>query len=159
MPETDYPVFRHALQEDAEAVFELLTQPAERGLILPRTLEEIAARAGEYLIAEQDGYIVGCVTLKDYGQGLHEIRSLAVAPEESGKRIGSTLVERALEEARKKTANRVFALTYRPHLFERLRFKRVPKSQFPQKVWDDCSRCPERRHCREIALVLMLGRP
>jgi amino-acid N-acetyltransferase len=70
-----------------------------------------------------------------------------------GQRIGSHLVEAAVGEAVKRGAKSVFALTYHPDLFRRQGFKRVTKDLFPQKVWNDCSRCRKRDHCDEIAVL------
>ena len=154
MPASESTAFRMAVPEDADAILKLLGKPAEDGLILPRTRTEITALLGCFIVAESDGHVVGCVTLTEYGSGLYEIRSLVVEPCASGQGIGSRLVDEAVYLARSCGAERVFALTYRPHLFERLAFHRVNKSMFPQKVWDDCSRCPKRQNCDETALLL-----
>ena len=46
------------------------------------------------------------------------------------------------------------SLTYKQGFFERLGFNEVDKSQFPQKIWNDCAQCPEFPNCNEIALII-----
>lgn len=151
---TDTAVFRRAAFDDINAIVDLLNKFAAQGVILPRTYREVATTVDQFIVASLADVTVGCVTLKDYGQGLFEIRSLAVSPNMQGGGIGSQLVLEAREAAQKMNASRIFALTYRPHLFEQLNFHQVKKELFPQKVWNDCSRCPKRDRCDEIAVLL-----
>jgi putative acetyltransferase len=69
---------------------------------------EIASLPGEYgppsgclLLARVDGAVAGTVALRDCGAGICEMKRLFVVPELHGKRIGRTLVERLLQEARR----------------------------------------------------------
>lgn len=154
MPEPDLRSFRVAVYDDTAPILRLLRPAAEKGLILPRTYREIANRVSQFVIAEDAGQIVGCVTHKDYSRGLFEVRSLVVAPEMQGRGIGSQLVREIVKVCKGKGARRIFALTYRPRLFEKLGFCRVEKNLFPEKVWDDCLRCPKRDSCDETAMLL-----
>lgn len=163
---------RAARPSDAAAVAALLRPYARAGLVLPRPAGEIAAQAGSFLVAYRvrrrdsrgrgDGTpvgrapVVGCVSVRDYGTGLVEVRSLAVAASGAGKGLGTRLVRRAVGLAHTFGARRVFALTLRPHLFERLGFRVVEKERFPEKVWADCRLCAKRERCDEIAVLLDL---
>jgi amino-acid N-acetyltransferase len=95
--------------------------------------------------------------LRDYDGYLVEVRSLVVLPELAGQGLGSRLLAAAVDEARRRGAQRVFALTLRPGLFERQHFLQVDRDLFPQKVWADCIRCPKRNRCDEVAVVLDLN--
>ncbi len=150
---------RTATSDHAEAIHRLIHPLARQGLLLPRSIEEVRSAAPPFIIAEADGRIVGCVVLRDYGDGLAELRSLAVQPGWNGQGLGSRLVTQAVETAKRKGFTRLFALTRRPNLFRRLGFRIVPKERFPKKVWTDCSRCPIRDHCDESAVMLPLDRP
>ena len=121
--------------------------------MLPRPTAEIRSYIGNFLVAESDGTIVGAVALRDFGEGLEEIRSLVVHPECEGKGIGSGLIRAAVDFAQKRHTRRLFALTWRPSMFERLGFTLVEKEMFPQKVWADCAKCPKRDHCDEVAVL------
>lgn len=148
---------RKAARTDIDAVCSLLAEPAQRREILPRSRESVELDIGNFLVAETGEKLVGCVTLRDYDNGLFEVRSLVVDRRWNGLGIGTQLLDEALAEAGEEGATRVFALTYRPNLFKRRDFTVVPKSHFPQKVWEDCRHCSDRDNCREIAVVKNIG--
>ncbi len=61
--------------------------------ILPRTEKEIRRQLDNFLLAvDCDDHIVGSIALRDFGDGLYEIRSLAVSPQAVGQGIGSRLI-------------------------------------------------------------------
>lgn len=150
------PRLRAARASDAEAIADLLRPYAERHIVLPRTAADIRAHVANFMVAAVGERIVGAVALRDFGDGLQEIRSLVVHVDLAGGGLGSRLIAGALDLARSRQARRVFALTLRPNLFERSGFVRVEKELFPQKVWSDCARCVKRDCCDESALVLDL---
>jgi amino-acid N-acetyltransferase len=156
---------RPARAAEAAAIASLLAPYAALDLVLPRSPAEIEAQIGAFLVAvgaaaqSGNGPLLGCVSLRDYGNGLFEVRSLAVTAACSGQGIGSQLVRDAVRLAGERGAERVFALTLRPHLFARLGFRTVPKELFPEKVWADCRRCKKREHCDEVAVLLVPPQP
>lgn len=152
-------LIRPAQPEDAAAIVGLLDPYVAGGIVLPRTVAEVRAAAGDFLVAEMDQRVVGAVAIRDYGNYLVEIRSLVVSASRAGQGIGSDLVVAAVELARQRGARRVFALTLRPGLFERQHFLQVDRDLFPQKVWADCINCPKRCRCDEVAVALDLNRP
>lgn len=143
---------------DAESIVALMSPYVEAQIVLPRSAAEIRANISNFLVVhDADSALIGCVALRDFGNGLQEVRSLVVAPEHSGRGLGSKLVLAALELARQRQANRVFTLTVRPNLFLKLGFTHVPVTDFPQKVWSDCANCPKREQCDEVALAIDLN--
>jgi len=121
--------------------------------LLPRSLSELYARVRDFFVAEDDGRVIGCAALKIIWDDLSEIASLAVKLEYQRKGIGRQLVEACLEEAKSLGLPRTFVLTYETAFFERLGFKVVDKSIFPQKIWVDCLKCPKFPNCDEVAMV------
>lgn len=160
MTSVDSPFcIRKAVADDAAAVAALLDPYVPEGLVLPRPPADILRHIDNFLVAENDGgRVVGSVALRDFGNGLEEVRSLVVHPYSAGHGLGSELVRRAVSMAVGRGATRVFALTMRPKIFERLHFLQVGMSMFPQKVWSDCVQCPKRDACDEVALLLDLER-
>jgi len=148
---------RRASAVDAAAIAVLLEPYAAKAIVLPRPVAEVRRYIDNFLVATNGDVVVGAVALRDFGGGLEEVRSLVVAPEHVNCGLGSRLVTRALDLARSRRARRVFTLTQRPGLFERLGFRIVDKGMFPQKVWSDCAKCPKQTQCDEIALLLELG--
>jgi len=146
---------RKALESDITTIFELLSIYAEKGLLLPPCKKNISSRLNTFIVAELDGKVIACASLRDFDNNLFEVRSLAVTAECAGRQIGSKLVSHLLSESPIPPGSRVFALTYRSSFFERLGFKCVSKKLFPEKIWHDCEKCPKKEHCDEQAVMLI----
>ncbi len=146
-------VVRKARATDAPAMQTLVAHFAERGELLPRTLNELYQHLRDFFVCEVDGQIVGLCALSLYWEDLAEIRTLAVHEEHGGKGLGGALVAACLEEAAGLGVRRVFALTYRPGFFERFGFHTIDKRELPQKIWKDCIKCAKFACCDEIALI------
>jgi amino-acid N-acetyltransferase len=149
-------MIRKARTGDVPAIHRLVDHHAQKGDLLPRTVQELRERLGEFHVFDVEGQIAGACSLYRYSADLAEIRSLAVWPEHEGKGIGRALVEACLAEARTLLVKRVFALTYRTAFFERLGFRVVEKRDLPAKIWKDCFKCSKFYHCDEVAVLLEL---
>ena len=127
------PHIRRAVSGDVSRIQRLLAHFAAGHLLLPRKTADIAAHLGNFLVAEVDGKFAGCCAVRDYGNSLYEVRSLAVREEFGGHGIGSELVKFAVDRLREHGKCRVFALTYRGAFFRRLGFHTVDKEMFRKK--------------------------
>jgi amino-acid N-acetyltransferase len=118
-------------------------------------MSELYSQVRDFIVSEDDGSgeIVGCGALQIVWEDLAEIRSLAVQTEYQGQGVGTALIEALLEESGQMGVSKVFVLTYRPELFQRLGFALMDKSLLPHKIWADCIRCTKFPECDEIALV------
>lgn len=143
-----------ATEKNVDEILNLLNLYAKDELLLALTKVDILNRLNFFLVAVDKKKIVGCASIRDFGDDLYEIRSLAVSPDYAGHGIGSRLVENLISKVGRRTGVRIFALTYRATFFERLGFKSVYKELFPQKIWSDCSKCPKQDDCDEEALML-----
>lgn len=149
--------FETARLKHARVIHDFLADCARSGEVLPRAIHEIRQHITDFIVAlNAQKHVVGCVALRDYGQGLFEVRSLVVHEAVRSRGVGSKLVKHAMDLAKARDAHSLFALTYHPFLFERQGFKLVDKERFPQKVWADCRHCTKQDHCDEIALVIDL---
>ncbi len=157
MVNDNIPILRRALPDDAEKISDLLLPYARQQIVLPRDAADILAHIENFIVAEAQDQVVGAIALRDFGDGLEEVRSLVVHFDYAGRGLGSELVKAAVAFARERRAKKVFALTLRPQLFKRLGFEQVPKDLFPQKVWSDCSICPKKDCCDEYAVQLILA--
>ncbi|MDO3376716.1 N-acetyltransferase [Geoalkalibacter halelectricus] len=149
-------MIRKALIADAKAIHKLLMKYAKDGLMLPRSLAEIYENIRDIYVFEDQGQVVGTVSLNICWEDLAEVRSLAVAEEYSGRGIGRKLVEACLDEAHSFGLRRVFALTYQLEFFTRLGFHEIEKSELPHKIWSDCLKCAKFPDCDEIAVSIEL---
>jgi amino-acid N-acetyltransferase len=150
-------LIRPARVEDAPAIYALLATFSTEGKLLPRPVADIQARIANFLVVELNGSVAACGALRDFGNNLNEIRSLAVRRDLVGQGLGSRLVKALLAKALERTggaSGHVFALTYRVAFFQRLGFRIVDKYSFPPKIWSDCSVCPKKDHCDETAVAI-----
>ncbi len=141
---------------DAEAIHKLVTYWADKGDMLHRPINEIYESIRDFKVARLDGEVVGCGSLHIMGQDLAEVRSLAVREDRQLKGVGADIVRACVAEGRQMSLDRVFALTYKPGFFERQGFRLANVMEFPEKVWNECVRCPFFTNCKEVAVVMDL---
>ncbi len=144
---------RPATLADATGIAALVNLGEREGQLLPRSLGSIRVSIGDWIVATEGERVVGCGSLVEMGPTLSEIRSLAVAPEYRQHGIGAKIVQALVEQARERQVPAVFALTRAVLFFEKLGFRISEKENFPEKVWRDCSVCPVRFACDEVAMV------
>lgn len=138
---------------DVEAIHELVTYWADKGDMLHRPLAEVYEAIRDFKVARVEGALVACGSLHIMGADLAEIRSLAVRDDLQTRGIGAAIVAACMADAQAFGLERVFALTYRPGFFEKQGFRVANVMEFPQKVWNECVRCPFFTDCREVAVV------
>jgi len=132
---------------------------AGQGLLLPRSASGLLRRLDQFLVVEEEGRIQALGSLLPMGRDLAEIRTLAVDPVARGRGLGRRLVAELVRRGLGKGVPRLFCLTREPGFFASCGFQRVDLDQFPQKVWKDCSLCPRRDRCDEIAMQYVGGFP
>lgn len=126
---------RRAVRADAQQILELVAQYAAQGLMLPRTLDQIATRIDNYVIAvEQSGRVVACAALEEYSPSLAEVSSVAVAPTHHGKGLGSQVVLGVERLARTRDIEELFALSLTDNFFLSLSYVPTAISRYPEKL-------------------------
>lgn len=150
-------ITRKAVMPDLPRMLDLINGYASMGIMLPRTVFEMAEGIRDFTVAVADGRLVGCGALHFYGPGTAEIRSLAVHPDWKKLGVGRKLVETLEAEAVQHGVSSVFAFTYVPGFFEKLGFAEVDRAELPSKVWKDCLICPKFQSCDEIAVKKVLS--
>lgn len=145
---------RKAVIDDVKGIHALIEAFAKRGIMLHRPENEIYDSVRDFFVHENCGKITGTCALHVCSADMGEIRSLAVAREFTGKGIGSSLVNACLDEARSIGLKKVFALTYQPKFFQKLKFRIVNKEVLPHKIWGDCIKCIKFPNCDEIAVII-----
>ncbi|WP_425057768.1 Amino-acid acetyltransferase [Sporomusa carbonis] len=146
-------IFRKAKFSDVEAILKLINDYAEQGLMLARARNTLYESLREFVLAEEDGQVIGVAALHLVWDELGEIRALAVQPGKTRAGVGRKIVEILTEEARELGVKTLFALTYQPGFFAKLGFKEVHKDSVPHKMWKECINCPKFPNCDEIAMV------
>ena len=152
------PVVRRARISDMSQVAPLINGFAARGLMLPKTEEQLYRTFREFVLAfDENGRVIGCAGLRVYGPQLGELCALAVDERAHGRGVGRLLVEAIVEQAADLGIRTVFAMTLEDGFFHRLGFRTVQKELFPQKVVSDCAVCPKRNACPEITVARVIG--
>ena len=148
-------VLRAAIPGDAPGIAALLHEYAMQNLLLDRSEEDILFYLKNFTVAvDGNDALLGCMAVRDFGNDLLEVRSLAVQPGLRQSGIGRKLVEKAIARLHEERSEfRLFALTLQPGFFEKLNFAIVEKELFPEKIWADCSRCPKQHCCDEFAVL------
>ncbi|HEX7225436.1 MAG TPA: argininosuccinate synthase [Candidatus Limnocylindria bacterium] len=123
---------RRAKLADADAIHAINERFARRGILLSRTPEEIVETIGTFRVSELDGEVVGIAALRDFGDGIGELRSLAVADAAQGRGLGEMLVRAIVRDARDTGLGRLYVLTANPgyfalHGFEEIAWEEVPE--------------------------------
>jgi amino-acid N-acetyltransferase len=149
-------MIRNATLKDIKLVHKLISEQAKAGNLISRAISELYSQVRDFVVRTENGSktIIGCGALHIVWEDLAEIRSLAVQTEHQGKGIGSELVQALLKESREMEINRVFVLTDRTKLFERLGFSQIDKNMLPHKIWADCIRCNKFPECDEVAMAI-----
>lgn len=146
---------RMAEKKDVAQIQQLLEIYAREQIILSRTAEDIIENLGRFIVADSAGVIKGCVAIRDFGNDLLEVRSLAVQPDSFSRGIGRELIKKLISVLESERHSfRLFALTYKTGFFVKLGFQRVSMDMFPEKIWSDCVNCPKKEHCDEEAVLL-----
>ena len=129
------------------------------GIILNRTEDEVATNIRSYVLAKENGKLVGYTALHIHSKRLAEIRSLIVDEAYRRQNVGKRMVEFTLEEAKALGVEEdVLVLTYLPQFFEKLYFHEMNKELIPEhKIWADCIKCIHFPVCNEVALVYKLS--
>ncbi|MFC1957962.1 N-acetyltransferase [Chloroflexota bacterium] len=141
---------------DAPQMHKLINDFANKGEMLARPLSEIYENIRDYFVIREDERVIACAALHVNWSDLAEVKSVAVAEDNQRQGVGDRLMEACLEEAKELGIPTVFCLTYKPAFFERFGFLQVDKMELPQKVWNECYRCPKFPNCDEVALVCHL---
>lgn len=148
--------YRRATFRDVESIHKIVNYYAEQGLMLARSRNSIYENLRDFILAEENGNVVGVGALHLVWDELAEIRAMAIAPDYAGKGVGMSIVGKLAEDARELGVKTLFTLTYQPGFFGKAGFHEVPKERLSQKVWKDCINCSKFPNCDEIAMIRSL---
>ena len=144
---------RHAKVTDVKKMHKLVEFYADNKEMLHRSLNAIYENIQEYMVAEENGTIVGCGALHVSWDDLAEIKALAVAKTHMGKGIGRKLVTELEKNAVKLDIFTTFALSFKPAFFQKIGYEIISKEVLPQKIWSECINCHLFPDCGEIPLI------
>ena len=148
---------RRARMSDVEKIHQQVNIQADKGEILPRSLDNIIHDIQNFVVAELDGEVVGCASLYIYQTGLAEIRSVVVAQDAQGQGQGQALVQYLLEFAHQMELEQIIVLTYIPEYFTKLGFSGIDKDSLAENIIEDSEPSPHKDPNDEVAMEYIVG--
>ena len=140
--------------KEIDEMIALVAPEVDKGIILPRSAEEMANTIRSYYVAKEKGEIIGFCALYIYSPILAEVRSLIVREDFRSQGVGKSLVALLLQEGKNLGIKEVLVLTYQESFFKSLGFNVIEKEEIPNpKIWTDCIKCKHFPKCNEIALL------
>ncbi len=128
---------RRARLRDVPEMARIIGDYAAEGILLPRSADEITAQIDTFRVAELDGRVVGLASLRLFGDGIGELRSLSVDRESHGLGFGELLVRSVVRDARRSGVTELYALTAAPGYFALFGFTEIPWSEVPEVLEKD----------------------
>ncbi len=103
----DAVVVRPARTSDVRAIRSLVAPLAERRVLLNKEAVAYYESVTDFVVAEVDGRVVGCGALHVLWEDLGEVRTLAVDDSVLGTGVGTAVLERLVERARRLRLSRL----------------------------------------------------
>jgi amino-acid N-acetyltransferase len=130
-------VVRRARTPDVPAIKALVDIYAGSGRkLLAKELVTLYEDVPDFRVAEVDGRVVGCGALHVLWADLGEVRTLAVHPDHTGKRVGERLLFELIDTARVLGLSRLFALTFHTEFFARHGFVEIDGTPVDADTYD-----------------------
>jgi amino-acid N-acetyltransferase len=133
-------LIRRARTGDVPAIKDLVDTYTGQRVLLAKDTVTLYESVQEFRVAEQDGTVIGCGAVHVLWEDLGEIRTLAVAPERRGRRIGDLLLEELIAGARELGLRRLFALTFQTRFFARHGFVEIDGTPVEPEVYSQMRR-------------------
>lgn len=147
---------RRASADDAPQLDALIRTHQAEGHLLPRQVDEIRARASQFVVAEVNGSIKACAELAPLSSRLAEVRSLVVSADARRHGVATRMLDDLRDRARAEGFHSLLALTHDPKFFIRHDFSIVPHEWLSEKIARDCQACALFRQCGQHAMLLPL---
>ena len=108
---------RPARTSDVKAIRELVDSYAAPGQMLSKETVTLYESVQEFIVAENDGVVVGCGALHVLWEDLAEVRTVAVAQDFHKQGIGHQILQAVIERAHAVGVKRIFCLTFQTQFF------------------------------------------
>jgi amino-acid N-acetyltransferase len=129
-----YGGIRPMTLHDVSDVLRLMQPFVERGILLPRTEDQLEEGVQDFVVFEVDDSVHACAALHEFPDGQAEIAGIAVDAHFAHLGVGPKLVDFLCDRAERKGLAAVFALTTQTaDWFEKLGFEEKDPSILPEK--------------------------
>lgn len=127
---------RPARTADVRAIRRLVDQHGADRKLLSKATVTLYEDVQEFVVAQEGDRVVGCGALHVLWEDLAEVRTLAVDPDRLRLGIGSQILDRLVDTARRLGVRRVFCLTFETAFFGRHGFARLDGEPVSHDVYE-----------------------
>jgi amino-acid N-acetyltransferase len=110
---------RPAVTADVKGIRELISNFSAQGQMLQKETVTLYESVQEFIVAVENGKVIGCGALHVLWEDLAEVRSVAISESLRGKGIGHQILERIIARAGELGLQRIFCLTFETDFFGR----------------------------------------
>jgi amino-acid N-acetyltransferase len=133
-------VIRPAKTKDVKPIRSLVDSYAAPGQMLSKETVTLYESVQEFIVAEQDGVLVGCGALHILWEDLAEVRTVAVKENLHKQGIGHQILEAIIQRAREVGVEKIFCLTFQTEFFGRHGFEVIEGTPVDQAVYAELLR-------------------
>jgi amino-acid N-acetyltransferase len=126
---------RPARTSDIKGIHKLIVDFASGGRMLQKETVTLYESVQEFMVAIEDGQVVGCGALHVLWEDLAEVRSVAITESLRGNGIGNQILERIIDRARELGLSRIFCLTFETKFFGRHGFEEIQGTPVEPEVY------------------------
>jgi amino-acid N-acetyltransferase len=126
---------RPACTSDIKGIHNLIANFASDGRMLQKETVTLYESVQEFMVAVEDGQVVGCGALHVLWEDLAEVRSVAITENLRGNGIGNQILERIIDRARELGLSRIFCLTFETKFFGRHGFEEIQGTPVEPEVY------------------------
>ena len=137
------PVVRPARTSDVRGILALLEPWVQRRILLGKEIVTLYESVQEFVVAEQDGELIGCGALHVMWEDLGEIRTLIVAEDWLHHGVGGAIVTQLEDRAIDLGLSRLFCLTFEVDFFRRRGFAPIGEQVVDPYVYSQLLRSPD----------------
>ena len=133
-------VVRPAKTADVKVIRALVDSYAAPGQMLAKETVTLYESVQEFIVAENDGVIVGCGALHILWEDLAEVRTVAVKKELNRKGIGHKILEAIIQRAKEVGVEKIFCLTFQTEFFGAHGFEVIEGTPVDPEVYSELLR-------------------
>jgi len=126
---------RPARTSDIKGIHKLIVDFASGGRMLQKETVTLYESVQEFVVAVEDGQVVGCGALHVLWEDLAEVRSVAISEKLRGKGIGNQILESIIKRAYELGLSRMFCLTFETKFFGRHGFEEIQGTPVEPEVY------------------------
>lgn len=126
---------RAARTSDVRGIRALVDEYSLQRRLLSKETVTLYENVQEFVVAIEDGEVVGCGALHVLWEDLAEVRTVAVHERLIGQGIGHAILEAIVERARELGVKRLFCLTFETEFFARHGFTQIQGSPVEPEVY------------------------